>query len=234
MEKNHLGWKIEGTGFINFGFNLSIKPIIPVRNIKNGYLYNWEAISHPLFTPNGCHVPTKAEFETLIAYLGGNLVAGGKLKEEDVVYWANPNVDASNDYGLNIRGSGVRGADGIFSDMFGSCYLATNEYDIDGWNYYNLFNYDASMLPSYDSKIIGLTVRLISDLEPESNVLVDFDGNIYNWIQIGTQWWLDKNWACKKLKEGTPIPDIIDNTAWSELTTMGRCAYNNDVGNVFL
>jgi uncharacterized protein (TIGR02145 family) len=47
-----------------------------------GRLYNWYAvISGANLAPSGWHVPTDAEWTTLTTYLGGEGVAGGKLKE---------------------------------------------------------------------------------------------------------------------------------------------------------
>ena len=49
-----------------------------------GYLYNWWAVYlFSLYPPKGLRVPTKADFDQLVATLGGSSVAGGKLKKED-------------------------------------------------------------------------------------------------------------------------------------------------------
>ncbi len=53
-----------------------------------GRLYNWYAVddAHNI-APAGWHVPTKAELQTLVDYVGGSDVAGRKLKEKGYVHW---------------------------------------------------------------------------------------------------------------------------------------------------
>jgi len=50
-------------------------------NATYGAFYNWYAVNTGKLAPIGWHVPTDAEWTTLSTYLGGESVAGGKLKE---------------------------------------------------------------------------------------------------------------------------------------------------------
>ena len=53
----------------------------PKNGAKFGKLYNWYAvIDNNGLCPQGWHVPTDAEWDTLVAYLGGEDVAGDKMK----------------------------------------------------------------------------------------------------------------------------------------------------------
>jgi uncharacterized protein (TIGR02145 family) len=63
-----------------------------------GALYNWYAIidSNGL-CPDDWHVPTDGEWAILENYLGGNSVAGGKMKETGLEHWISPNKDATNE-----------------------------------------------------------------------------------------------------------------------------------------
>jgi len=48
-----------------------------------GNLYNFYAVETGELCPSGWHVATKEDFEELISNLGGNSIAGGKLKSTD-------------------------------------------------------------------------------------------------------------------------------------------------------
>jgi uncharacterized protein (TIGR02145 family) len=56
--------------------------------------------------PNGWHIPTKKEFETLIDYLGGKDVAGGHLKDTSSL-WISPNEGATNQSGFGAIPGGL-------------------------------------------------------------------------------------------------------------------------------
>lgn len=58
--------------------------------------------------------------------------------------------------------------------------------------------------------------------------LADIEGNVYNTVTIGTQFWMVENLKTSKYKDGTPIPKVTDKIAWSNLSTSGVCLYNTD------
>ena len=65
-----------------------------------GKLYNWYAVNDSRgLAPNGFHIPTDAEWTTLSTLLGGEAVAGGKMKttENNAYYYsrANPAMAAA-------------------------------------------------------------------------------------------------------------------------------------------
>jgi len=74
----------------------------------HGALYNWYVIETGKLCPKGWHIPSDEEWESLINYLGGAEVAGGKLKETGTGFWVNPNTGASNESGFSGLASGNR------------------------------------------------------------------------------------------------------------------------------
>jgi uncharacterized protein (TIGR02145 family) len=59
----------------------------------------------------------------------------------------------------------------------------------------------------------------------------DFEGNTYKTVYIGTQQWMGENLKTSKYSDGTTIPNITDNTQWSNLTTGAWAYYNYDASN---
>jgi uncharacterized protein (TIGR02145 family) len=96
----------------------------PNCNIYGG-LYQWdEAMNYSTvegsqgLCPDGFHIPTKSEWDVLYNYLGGIMVAGGKIKEAGTVHWKGmyptrpTNRDATNSSGFTALPGGMKGAAG--------------------------------------------------------------------------------------------------------------------------
>jgi uncharacterized protein (TIGR02145 family) len=80
-----------------------------------GRLYTWFAITdNRNVCPTGWHVPSDAEWNTLTNFLGGESVAGGKLKETGTTHWIAPNLGATNEVGFTALPGGYRYREGIF------------------------------------------------------------------------------------------------------------------------
>jgi len=70
-----------------------------------GYLYNWYALDDIRnIAPEGWHVATDAEYTALSDYLGGESVAGGKMKD-------NVNWNGTNESGFSALPGGLRSGD---------------------------------------------------------------------------------------------------------------------------
>ena len=103
---------------------------------------------------------------------------------------------------------------------------------------------DGSVTVSFTSTITGLTIGISyyvrayatnsagtaygNELIFKINTVTDIDGNVYNTVIIGTQNLMAENLKTTKYNDGTAIPNITDNTAWTNLTTPSYCWYNND------
>jgi uncharacterized protein (TIGR02145 family) len=78
-----------------------------------GKLYNAFAVNDPRsIAPKGWHVPTGEEWKILLDYLGGENIAGGKLKETGTTHWESPNTGATNESGFSALPCGLRYGDG--------------------------------------------------------------------------------------------------------------------------
>jgi uncharacterized protein (TIGR02145 family) len=67
------------------------------NNDKYGKIYNGKVINNNKnVCPTGWHVPLDSEWKVLVDYLGGETVAGGKMKDVNSIYWKNPNIHATN------------------------------------------------------------------------------------------------------------------------------------------
>lgn len=80
--------------------------------------------------------------------------------------------------------------------------------------------------------MLGVCLTLVQCSKKEETTTVkDIDGNVYNIIQIGDQFWLKENLKVTKYRNGESIPAVEDSTAWAELSSGGRCIYDNSNEN---
>jgi len=93
--------------------------------VPYGALYNGYAVSDSRnLCPAGWHVPSSAEWNLLINFLGGMDFAGGKLKttgtiEDGTGTWHTPNLGATNETGFSGHPAGIRHYLG-YSEFIGS------------------------------------------------------------------------------------------------------------------
>jgi uncharacterized protein (TIGR02145 family) len=130
-----------------------------------GYLYNYFALTQPGLCPDGWHVPSLQEWQELITYLGGETVAGGKLKIPGTDYWNSPNLGASNSAGFFARAGGLRYQDAIFYGLGEEANFATSTQDSTG-SYFSTIRLDtytelAEVVENY--KNTGVSCRCIKD-----------------------------------------------------------------------
>jgi uncharacterized protein (TIGR02145 family) len=132
-----------------------------------GRLYTWYAVTDNRYLcPSGWHVPSEAEWTILSEFLGGDSIAGGKLKQTGTSYWNNPNTGATNQTGFSALPGGYRDDDGFFADMgnYGLWWTETEfkedlaKYMRMGYNYTDLINSDYLYGKSY-----GFSVRCLKD-----------------------------------------------------------------------
>jgi uncharacterized protein (TIGR02145 family) len=132
-----------------------------------GALYNWYTVNTGKLCPTGWHVPTDIEWTTLTTFLGGELVAGSKLKETDVTHWLSPNTGATNESGFTALPGGYRfgsfGNGMFFSIGVSGYWWSSTEYNTyNAW--YRSVDYDGSdVYRNGSSKNNGFSVRCLRD-----------------------------------------------------------------------
>jgi uncharacterized protein (TIGR02145 family) len=148
----------------------------PSNLTKYGYLYNWYAAKGIYTTgdiqstdtlnicPSGWHVPTDAEWTTLTTTeLGGESVAGGKMKSIGTAYWNSPNTGATNESGFSALPGGYRNLDGSFTNVIlvNAVFWSATDFDnTNAWNrYLSKDNDDVNRL--YYNKSVGASVRCL-------------------------------------------------------------------------
>jgi uncharacterized protein (TIGR02145 family) len=130
-----------------------------------GKLYNWYAVNDPRgLAPQGWHIPTDEEWTTLKSLLGGELVAGGKMKTTGTTRWTTPNTSATNESGFAGLPGGIRNVNGTFVDVGVSGYWwsASEFSSTDAWGRY-LFNFSGRLLENILNKKNGFSVRCLRD-----------------------------------------------------------------------
>lgn len=130
-----------------------------------GKLYNWFAANDSRnICPCGWHLPSVNEWTVLTDYLGGDSIAGGKLKSANTLYWNSPNTDATNETGFSGISGGSRFYSGDF-DFFGDAAIFwSSTEDGTGYVWFRYLYYSAAGVYSdFDAKGSGLSVRCVMD-----------------------------------------------------------------------
>ncbi|MCF8370850.1 MAG: PKD domain-containing protein [Bacteroidales bacterium] len=128
-----------------------------------GRLYTWTAAMTAC--PAGWHLSSDDDWDVLLTFLGGDLVAGGKLKETGTSHWTAPNDFATNESGFTALPGGYMDWVNGFKNLGGTAYFWTSK-DIAGFysaTSKKIFN-DAAGVQSADVEHgNGLAVRCVKD-----------------------------------------------------------------------
>ena len=128
-----------------------------------GKLYNWYAINDSRgLAPKGFHIPSENEWTTLTDFLGGEKVAGGKLKEPGVKHWEMPNKGSKTDSGFKGLPGGWRNFRGDFLDINGiGCFWILSESQS---ALFRCLFYDVGRVENGNAGMtVGSSVRCIKD-----------------------------------------------------------------------
>ena len=141
----------------------------PANCDEYGGLYQWNEMMEYTTTPgvqgicpSGWHLPTDGEWTTLTDFLGGESVAGGKMKETGTTHWNPPNTGATNESGFTALPGGYR-LNGNFNNLGSNgSFWSSNENGANAW-YRKLYcNYfDVARLNN--NKNCGFSSRCLHD-----------------------------------------------------------------------
>ena len=134
----------------------------PANGEKYGKLYNWYAVNDPRgLAPKGWHVPSDKEWTTLTDYLGGEEIAGTKMKSTSG--WKQDG-NGTNESGFSGLPGGYRYSYGIFNyiGFNGFWWSSTESLTYFAWARYLNYN-NGYVFRSFYSKDGGFSVRCLRD-----------------------------------------------------------------------
>jgi uncharacterized protein (TIGR02145 family) len=145
------------------------------NNNTYGKLYNWYAVNDSRgLCPTGWHVPSDAEWTTLINNLDSNQnplgsgsiqssLAGGKMKS--TTGWNSPNIGATNESGFNALPGATRSSNGVYTTIGNSAsWWSATQVGINYAWHRGLLYSNPNVYRSYgSSKRHGFSVRCLRD-----------------------------------------------------------------------
>ena len=147
----------------------------PDTIVTFGLLYNGYAVLDSRgLAPDGWHIPTAAEWDTLIAFVaagegttdmyGNNSVAGGRLRETGTLHWGRANR-ATNSSGFTALPGGSRGPGKPSFDHVGyTCFFwSSTIYDSYSLRYYFSSSDFLTFGKGASSKPCGVSVRCVKN-----------------------------------------------------------------------
>jgi uncharacterized protein (TIGR02145 family) len=136
-------------------------------NDVNGKLYNWYVASDSRnIAPLGWHVASDVEWTALTTSLGGETMAGAKLKETGVSHWTTTNTFATNESGFTALAAGNRLTSGLFENLSNNAYWwsSTANSSTSGW-YRNITKTATNVTRDYFNKNAGFSIRCVKDAD---------------------------------------------------------------------
>jgi uncharacterized protein (TIGR02145 family) len=139
------------------------------NNAKYGKLYNWYAVSKTTngnknVCPTGWHVPTDAEWTVLTDYLGGESVAGGKMKDVGTTSWNSSSTEVTNVSLFTGLPGGYRASFGSFPEIgYGGYWWSSKLHFMEGAWMIHLGDYFSEVTIGSSFKESGFSVRCLRD-----------------------------------------------------------------------
>jgi uncharacterized protein (TIGR02145 family) len=138
-------------------------------NNDYGKLYNWYAVHDSRnICPAGWHIPDDQEWETLLLYLDGYLLAGAKMKETGTNHFVPTNEGSTNESGFTGLPGGMREYDSYTHDkgmtgFFWSSTVSNDYYQLEAYYYFLSRDLD-NTLDGTGDRNNGCSCRCIEDV----------------------------------------------------------------------
>jgi uncharacterized protein (TIGR02145 family) len=140
----------------------------PSADSVYGRLYTWYSVNdNRNVCPLGWHVPSSLEWTTLTDFLGGDTVAGYKMKESGDIHWWTREClckQATNESGFTGLPAGCRYANGNLTEIgeWGYWWSSTEANDLVAFRLI-LYYWSQESLWNNHIKSDGLSVRCLKD-----------------------------------------------------------------------
>jgi uncharacterized protein (TIGR02145 family) len=153
-----------------------------------GGLYQWNEMMQYTtqqdtqgICPDGWHISAGVDWTMITDFLGGEYVAGGKMKEKGNFHWFSPNTGATNESGFTALAGGIRGSDGSFNYLHSFANFWSSAEQGANASWYRALAYSSPNIYAFNTdKNYGFSVRCImnneaplipSDPQPTNNAV---------------------------------------------------------------
>jgi uncharacterized protein (TIGR02145 family) len=139
----------EVTGYLNGASNYGSWNPVPTGNVQG-------------ICPDGWHLPSMTEWDSLINFLGGPDIAGGPMKEPGTFHWSDPNTGGSNSSGFSALPGGYYENSSGYLEVTNYAYFwsSSETYSAGAWSWYINSQYEYAAAYNH-SKQLGLSVRCV-------------------------------------------------------------------------
>jgi uncharacterized protein (TIGR02145 family) len=137
------------------------------NKVTYGALYNYYVVDPASnggknVCPAGWHVPTDGQWTDMTTFLGGEVGAGGKIKETGTAHWQTPNTGATNETGFTALPAGGRGYDFGVTGTEANFWTSTEYETNSAWDRFISFS-NSNVHTQYYGKRNGISIRCLKD-----------------------------------------------------------------------
>ena len=215
-----------------------------ISQTLNNYFGAFYGISYEVtpYSPSGCQGQTfelivYVTLPTVINSIDDMVLMDGEYRAIDISsYPTDNNATVTYDWVSDIDfGAGLSGEGNTLD------FLATNSSSMPITGIVNVsatvtYNGTSCLVPSETFTVTvcaeeiedGIDNDCDGEIDEGFGTVTDIDDNTYDYLPYGNQVWTVENAEMVTYRDGTPIPQVTDNTEWENLTTGAWAYYNND------